>query len=340
MAMSLGPNATAECVAPSGGFCHDVGFYASDAELCSLVVPFVEEGLAAGEHVVLACDPATARYLRRQLGGAFAALQLLDASCYDRPSKTLAHWRGLAEGSTRAGAARLRVVGVAPHLGQPRAFVGWDRYEAAIDETLGDVAMWGRCLYDLRLAPLEVVTLARRCHRYLAQPSRCSQLNARYDPPRHLGEFLCPPRDPLESLPADLELSNPLPGEVRASLRALAGGRFSSMQLDDMCLAATEAVTNAYLHGMPPVRVGIWVARERMVVVVQDAGSGPSDPLVGLRCRQRGDGGRGLWLMHQLEVDVALIASADGFTARLSAGRNEPGLALRESSCHEGAVDS
>jgi len=38
------------------GHFHEAGFYSSDAEFASLIVPFVEEGLAAGEPVIIGYD--------------------------------------------------------------------------------------------------------------------------------------------------------------------------------------------------------------------------------------------------------------------------------------------
>jgi hypothetical protein len=57
-----------------------------------------------------------------------------------------------------------------------------------------------------------------------------------------------------------------------------------------------------------------------LVVAVHDSGDGPVDPLVGLRLSDSGArSGRGLWIAHQLDLDVALTVSDDGFTVRLRA---------------------
>jgi two-component sensor histidine kinase len=93
-----------------------------------------------------------------------------------------------------------------------------------------------------------------------------------------------------------------------------------------LLIGITEAVTNAQRHGRPPVTVRIWVAPDRIVVTVHDTGHGPADPLAGL---VPGPGstpdrrlGMGLWVMHQLDLDIALRRT-DGFTVRL---RHLPGL--------------
>src|SRR5213596_3424618 len=38
------------------GHFHEAGFYGSDAEFAALIVPFVEEGVAAGEPVIIGYD--------------------------------------------------------------------------------------------------------------------------------------------------------------------------------------------------------------------------------------------------------------------------------------------
>jgi anti-sigma regulatory factor (Ser/Thr protein kinase) len=70
--------------------------------------------------------------------------------------------------------------------------------------------------------------------------------------------------------------------------------------------------------------VRCWLGPDRIVVRVHDTGPGPADPLTGLVPAPGGPAGPGLglWLIHQLtNIDVALLAAADGFTVRLRAGR-------------------
>lgn len=92
--------------------------------------------------------------------------------------------------------------------------------------------------------------------------------------------------------------------------------------IDALTIGVSEVVTNAIVHGEPPVEVRAWEDHDRVVVTVDDAGPGPRDPFVGLV--PPGDevaGGRGLWITHQLCDDVEMTSSPDGFTIRLVAGR-------------------
>ena len=84
----------------------------------------------------------------------------------------------------------------------------------------------------------------------------------------------------------------------------------------------SEAVNNAVLYGYSPATVRIWAGPDRIVVHVHDHGSGPANPLAGLipPAGSLADAELGLWLTHQLGIDVALIFSDDGFAVRLRAG--------------------
>src|SRR5512140_1819755 len=49
------------------GHFHEAGFYGSDAEFAALIVPFAEEGIAAGEPVIIGYDDRKSGLLRSWL---------------------------------------------------------------------------------------------------------------------------------------------------------------------------------------------------------------------------------------------------------------------------------
>ena len=75
----------------------------------------------------------------------------------------------------------------------------------------------------------------------------------------------------------------------------------------------------------------IWAAGERVVVTVHDTGDGPADRLAGLvpvpSSTPDRHLGLGLWVMHQLDIDVTLRYADDGFTVRLRHLPDSSGLA-------------
>ena len=92
-------------------------------------------------------------------------------------------------------------------------------------------------------------------------------------------------------------------------LTSIGGGRVSDTALEELMIGAGEAVGNARRHGGPPVTARIWAGSGRILVHVRDTGPGPADPLAGLVPARAwpGQRGGGLWLIHMLGLDAALI---------------------------------
>ena len=127
---------------------------------------------------------------------------------------------------------------------------------------------------------------------------------------------------PVESTSPVLEILDPLPVIARRATRdMLAGTALDHEAGEGLVGAVSEVVTNAGLHGEPPVHVRGWATEHEIVITVTDSGDGPSDPEVGLRpaLRDPGMGGFGLWLAHQMCSDVTMGCHQAGFTVRLVA---------------------
>ncbi len=301
------------------GHFHEAGFYHSDAEFAALVVPFVEEGVAAGEPVIIGYDDRKAGLLRSWLGNPSAVEFISDQGLYATPARAIATYRRLFEFYVGLGAGQIRIAGDVPHPGNGRRFEGWDRYESAINTVWQDFPVWGLCLYDATTAPQAVLDIAERTHPRLVSPSG-RRVSEHY---RHvLAEALPPPPDPLEATTPLIELTDRPAADTRHALARFGRSRLNDATLADLIIGASEAVSNALHHGRPPVTVRIWATRDRLLVRVHDTGPGPADPLAGLVpvAPATANGGRGLWALHQLDLDSALIHAADGFTVRLRAG--------------------
>lgn len=310
--MTLTTRATAD------GYVHEIGFYASDSEFADQVMPFAREGLRTGEPVVFAYDDYKTNLLQQWLPDNPAITYITDVGPYATPAKALGAWRELVQRHLTAGAARVRIAGNVPHPGYGISYAGWDRYEAAVDQALGDLPVWAPCLYDVRIAPAAVVQRARSLHHHVRDRNGISRANGGYYRPTQLADFLPPPSDPVEQAVPALDLVEPTPGPARDAIERVVAGRLSADQADSLVLAASEAVTNATIHGTAPVTLKAWVGDDRVVVAIHDNGRGPNDPLVGLHPGDLdADSGRGLWIAHQLDLDVTLSAGADGFTVRL-----------------------
>ena len=309
------------------GLIHEAGFYASDAEFRALIVPFAEEGIAAGEPVIIGYDDRKSDLLRSWLSNPSAVEFLGDKSLYATPARTIATYRQLFEFHVAMGAAQIRIAGDVPHPGNGGRYEGWDRYETAINTIWQGFPVWARCLYDTTTTPPAVLDIVERTHPRLVSPLGACWVSARYQDALAFEGLPYTP-DPLEDAPPVTELVDRPAAQARRALMRVGRGRVPSATLQDLLIGVTEAVTNAQSHGRPPVTVRIWAAADHIVVTVHDTGHGPVDPLAGLVPAPDSTPdrrlGMGLWVMHQLDLDVALRPTGDGFTVRL---RHLPGSA-------------
>jgi len=300
---------------------HEAGFYRSDAEFGALIVPFVEDGVAAGQPVILGYDDRKASLLRSWLNDPAAVTFVAGTSLYATPARAIASYRQPFEDLTAAGATQIRIAGDVPHEGNGGRFAGWDRYESAANTVWHRFPVWSRCLYDASTAAPRVLDVAARTHPRIVLPSGQCEASRRY---QDLAEFqpLPPDPDPLEDSVPAFVMSDPSPAQVRHVLTVIGGGRVSGTALEALMIGVGEAIGNARRHGGPPVTARIWAGSGRILIHVHDTGPGPADPLAGLVPVRASPGlrGGGLWRIHMLGLDAALIRSRDGFTVRLAAG--------------------
>ena len=202
----------------------------------------------------------------------------------------------------------------------PQRCLGWRCLPART--VWQDFPVWGRCLYDTTTAPTAVLDVVERTHPRIISPSGETRASGRYQDAA-VFEGLPYAADPLEDTPPLAELVNPSAADARHALAHIGHG-IPAATLQDLLIGVTEAVTNAHRHGRPPATVRIWAPPGRTVVTVHDTGHGPADRLAGLvpTPSRTPDHrlGLGLWVTHQLDIDVALRHTDAGFAVRLRSG--------------------
>jgi len=285
-------------------------------------VPFVTDGVAAGEPVVLGYDTRKCDLLRAVLPQPATVAFLGDSSLYATPACAIEAYRHEFERHLAAGAEQIRIAGDVPHEGNGGRFAGWDRYESAVNAVWEAYPVWSRCLYDATTTHDDVRDVVVRTHRRLVTPDGAATASPYY---QDVAEFvgLPPAADPLEATTPSVRLGDASLKRTRRRVVEVARECLDAAAFDELMFALSEAVINAQSYGHPPVAVRIWTAPDRVVVHVHDIGPGPPDPLTGLVPVPEGASGAGLglWLSHQLrEVEVSLITDAEGFTVRLRAG--------------------
>jgi anti-sigma regulatory factor (Ser/Thr protein kinase) len=310
--------------APAGyaGYFHQAALYSSDEELRDLVVPFLLGGVEANEPTLVALDDHSVAVVQDAIGDASGVTFLPHASQYDRPALTIKRYRAVLEGYVADGVAQVRAVGSVPHRGVGAPWDSWVRYEAAINQALADLPLWGLCTYDTRLTPNDVLEDVERVHPHLATSHGLHTVNARFVSPEAVMADRPPPApDPLEARSPAAVLIDPTQSAARQAIRSVSNySEVDERTVDDLLIGVSEAVANALAYGRAPVVVRAWTSPDRVVVTVTDQGPGPVDPFVGLTpVPDQMLGGFGLWIAHQLCADVSLVASDDGFTVRLTA---------------------
>jgi anti-sigma regulatory factor (Ser/Thr protein kinase) len=307
------------------GYFHEAAFYGSDEEFLAIVLPFLRDGVAEGEPTLVTLGEVNAGLVRAALGPAdVAALRFVPGDLqYARPARAIRTYRSMFDEVVREGARQVRVVGDVPHPGFGVAWDEWARYEAAVNHTYDAYPVWGMCPYDLRTAPAEVLADVRRTHPRVATADGGHRVNPDFGDPVGLlrGELITP--RPVEARAPHVELHDPTAAEARRALLAVAGNASTDpAAVDDLLIAVSEAVDNAWSHGRPPVRLRLWHHGRSLVATVTDAGDGPQDPYAGLLpATGSATAGLGLWMTHQMCDSVTYHRDPDGFTLRLTAGR-------------------
>lgn len=303
---------------------HAVAFYGSDEDFLSTCLPFCEAGIQAGLPTVVGLEASKMQLIRSALDDPGRVLFVAADDHYAHPPGALTAAAELFRRHAAGTGRGLRILGELPRLPEFGLSADpWVRYEAAVNSRFGDLPIQALCAYDTEATAEAVLDEMVRTHHAVATADGRLQPNSRYEPPE---VFMTTrrevPPDPLEGRSPGVELADPSPSATRQAVAALAGEvGVAPHATATLLVGVNEALTNAVLHGRPPVLVRAWGEDGRVVVAVRDAGRGPSDPCAGLLSVQPGrQGGRGLWITHQLCAETALSVGDEGFTVRLAAG--------------------
>lgn len=302
-------------------FVHSALFCRTLEEYLTGAAGFVSTALRAGEPVLVAVPGPRLRLLRERLGSdALSAdhLTLVDMTDFGRnPGRILA---GLRDFVDRHADRPARIVGEPIWARRsPAEIVEATRHEALVNAAFTGRAATVLCLYDAFELPRSVCDDARRTHPVLwengvagASPDYAgpAAVNAGCD-----ALALAPPPANARTFAfatGDL-------GEVRhhADTWALEAG-LDTPRRGDFVLAVAEAAANSLAHGGGRGTLRLWVDGSSCVAEVTDHGR-LTDLLAGRRrpTLDSANGGRGLWMMHQLCDLVETRATPTGLTVRL-----------------------
>ncbi|WP_229397749.1 anti-sigma factor RsbA family regulatory protein [Micromonospora okii] len=304
------------------GYFHEAVCYRSAEELLAVAVPFLLDGVAAGEPSVVSFGERNADLLRRALPADSGVLFLAGGDVYARPTGAIRRYREMLAGYVAGGAGQIRIIGELPAWALGVTWDWWARYESAINHAYDEFPLWSLCAYDLRTTPGAVLDDVARTHpRHLTPDGRHVPSPTYTEPMTYLRENRPVLPDPLQAAPPQVELTDPTAAQARAAVHAADRGVLPVDDVENLVVAVSETVTNALRHGRPTVRLRLWVGPDRMVATVSDGGDGPKDPFAGLIPAGDGaEGGLGLWITHQSCNHVTAHRGPGGYTLRLTVG--------------------
>jgi anti-sigma regulatory factor (Ser/Thr protein kinase) len=301
------------------GFEHEAMLYDGAEGFAAAVLPFIREGLAGGEPMMVALRPERIDLLRAELGGDAEPIVFVDMTELGRnPGRIIPAWREFLDEHGGEGRS-MRGIGEPIWAERDDAELEESQlHEALLNLAFADASGFRLlCPYDRRALGAGVIHEACRSHPLVSEDGARRTARPASDAVELLAPFqapLPPPRNTTESLGYELASLSDVRGAVRrrAVARALAPG-----QVCDLVTAVNEVATNSVLHGGGNGVLRIWEDDDALICEVRDRGR-VKDPLTGRRRPAIDEeGGWGVYLAHQVCDLVQLRSGADGTVVRL-----------------------
>lgn len=288
--------------------------YEGTEEFLAATLPFLWEGVAAGDPIIAVAHAQNVDALREALGDAAAHVDLRESSTwYHSPGRSFAGFIGFAQANPEATCVRM--------IGEPIWPVDWDtavaeyaHYESVFNVIGKDAPIWALCPYDIGSLPDAILAHAQAAHPeirtsrdvrasegWIEPEQYCSHLAAR--PAAHA---VHPRRFHVDADLAALRLA--LESEAREA-------GVSRHRIPEFLLAAHEVAMNAIAHGGGEAWASTWSEPRSFVFEVEDRGGpGLSETTAGyVPPDHASEHGRGLWLARQV-CDYVEVRSRGGTT--------------------------
>jgi anti-sigma regulatory factor (Ser/Thr protein kinase) len=300
--------------AQARGFRHEAFFYAGEEEFLAGTVPYLEEGISAGETVLAVLPEPQLRLVREALGSAAERVEFWRMEDIGRnPARLISAWQDFLR--TRDPGKGVRGLGEPISPGCSAA----EMEECELHELLFNLAFADErsltvmCPYDTSLLEREALTGAERSHPVCASP-RGKSVSSRFSLEALLERTLPPPGRPAMTFAfgkSDLAMLRHLVAQCGRS------ARLATRRNEDFVLSVCEVATNSIQHGGGRGMLELWDEDSELVCAVRDDGR-IEDPLVGRkRPSPEQPCGRGLWIANQLCDLVQIRSGETGTEVRL-----------------------
>ena len=311
---------------PHDTYQHDAFFYRGDDEFVATTAPFVKEGVAQGQPVMVAVTNPRLAMLRSALGATADDVRLVDMTeLGHNPARIIPGWRSFVD--EHAGSGRpLRGVGEPIWAGRRGPEIDESQFHEALLNLViePDTPLWLRCPYDLDALDVGIVEESMRSHPTIVR-SDSYRGSPTYGGVHHARDMfsstLAGPETPVDERSFQAETLGAARRWV-AALATLTG--IGVERVADLTLAIGEVAANSVRYGGGGGSIRVWRSGDALVCEVTDRGH-LEDPLVGrLRPTAAQAGGRGVWLANQLCDLVQIRSNRRGTTVRVHTWIREP----------------
>jgi anti-sigma regulatory factor (Ser/Thr protein kinase) len=301
------------------GYRHEAFFWDGDDQFIAGTVPFIREGLEAGEPVMVAVTGPRIEVLREALAEDAAKVRFVDmARLGANPARIIPAWRLFTD----------------EHPGRPVRGIGepiWrgrrleELAECQMHEALLNLAvdtetpLWLMCPYDTGTLPADVVAEAHRSHPVVLDVET-HRGSTTYGGVHYIGKMF---KAKLPPTHVHVVVSHRTFGDddfatVRADVRAHASSAgLSAEQTDDLVLGVHEVAVNSVRHGRGTSELRIWEEHHALVCEVRGTGR-IANPMDGrLPTASEDEPGHCLWMAHQLCDLVQVRSGKTGTTVRI-----------------------
>jgi anti-sigma regulatory factor (Ser/Thr protein kinase) len=299
-----------------GTFRHEALFYAGIDEFLAATVPFVADGVAAGEAVLVVVSADKIERMRAELNGDAAAVRFADMAVVGHnPARIIPAWRQFLDDN---GGGRRPVRGIGEPIWSGRSedeLVECQRHEALLNYAFDGSGGWQLlCPYDTSTLAADVIAEASGTHPHVvADGSQQTSVIYRDDAAEPFDRPLPSPPRSAKTFAFDATTLE----QARRFVAGYAASReLAAARRDDLAVAVMELMANSLRHGGGQGVLRVWHEDDRMACQVTDHGW-LADPLAGrVRPSTELERGRGLWMVNHLCDLVQIRSSPTGTVVR------------------------